>query len=925
MATEDAATGNPRDSDDVQKHILTDVGEKILSGLDAVAQAAREALSAPTIGVSPTTLIRPSNMMVGEAAPERFIHAKSTEERANLRRLIEEPFIARVEVYWGPDHKTRKQTLYFPRRSAVGVRVGDGMFVSSYAPLGRLAEYEAGETAYIFVGGREREARILRRAVFSPRRLKGQWDARVGYFEADPWGDLLDLLRGEWLRQALANFREEPADADVEDLVGRLREEEASAVSERLRLRRKVVDRIALRDQPILNKFQGEIFRLPLDRQVILLGPPGSGKTTTLIKRLAQKRTPEALTEEEGRLLSDYTRDTFSRSDSWAMFSPAELLKQYLGDAFNQEGVPDAGNVRTWDKERHDLTRNVFNILRSNNSGRFLLEDNPDLLIDPSSPGIARLHDGFAAYADVNHLKRCNQAVANLLTNNDERIKRLALKFQTTLGPTKQIAVEDVLRLFGQTDDLQTEVKRISDHISTELNRLVNQLLGRHRTLLQEIMLALPTIRADETADEDDEEDAEEAPPVAPLNPRIQALNMLMNAFRNRARAIIDDRRTIGGQSGRMVELIGDRMPPDSQFVSIGANIATRTQLNTLVRSARAYVLGMPGMYARFRRESLREGRYFVQGEATTVFLNRNRITRDELDVLLLVMLSHARRLFQHDRTRLRTTTQHDWLETIKSRYLMQVFVDEATDLSAAQLACTVELAHPQLRSWFASGDLRQRITLNGLQHESEFSWLSRVTDINVDTRRIDIGYRQSHRLRELSDALAAVVDPASQVKTNSPRGSEEADIPPLLKENLVDAELAEWLAQRTHEVERAIGRLPSIAVFVDGDDLIDPLHNATQKLLAERSIQIVGCKEGRVVGDASEVRIFDIQHIKGLEFEAVFFIGIDRLAERIPNLFHRFLYVGVTRAATYLGLTFEGSLPKQLEPLRSHFAADGW
>ena len=106
---------------------------------------------------------------------------------------------------------------------------------------------------------------------------------------------------------------------------------------------------------------------------------------------------------------------------------------------------------------------------------------------------------------------------------------------------------------------------------------------------------------------------------------------------------------------------------------------------------------------------------------------------------------------------------------------------------------------------------------------------------------------------------------------------------------------------------------------------MIDPLQEATQKLLAERSIHIVGCKEGRVVGDAREVRIFDIQHIKGLEFEAVFFIGIDRLAERIPHLFHRFFYVGVTRAATYLGLTCERSLPKQLEPLRSHFAANGW
>ena len=103
-----------------------------------------------------------------------------------------------------------------------------------------------------------------------------------------------------------------------------------------------------------------------------------------------------------------------------------------------------------------------------------------------------------------------------------------------------------------------------------------------------------------------------------------------------------------------------------------------------------------------------------------------------------------------------------------------------------------------------------------------------------------------------------------------------------------------------------AIGRLPSIAMFVDGDDLIDPLVSAVQPILEERNIRIVGCKEGRVVGDASEVRMFDIQHIKGLEFEAVFFVGIDRLALRIPDLFQRFFYVGATRAATYLGITCE-------------------
>ena len=67
-------------------------------------------------------------------------------------------------------------------------------------------------------------------------------------------------------------------------------------------------------------------------------------------------------------------------------------------------------------------------------------------------------------------------------------------------------------------------------------------------------------------------------------------------------------------------------------------------------------------------------------------------------------------------------------------------------------------------------------------------------------------------------------------------------------------------------------------------------------------------------------MRGFDIQHIKGLEFEAVFFIGIDQLAALHPELFDKYLYVGTTRAATYLGVTCEGALPPAIEELRSLF-----
>jgi hypothetical protein len=915
---------------DKQKEIVGKLGERILAALQDIADAAQRAASNRTgTGLS---LANPSNRMVGDAKAEKLHHASMSEERTSLNRLMLEPFVARVEVAWKGEGKQPYKTYYFPRRSAAGLlnAARDGVVISAGAALGHLAEYEAGETAYICHGGREREARILSRVVLSPTREAGQWDALVRDLEVLPWRDVLKVLQNESLRRALAAIRaERAAPAEIEDILGELMRRAAEAASAHERTRRKVVDRIALRDQPILDRYQGGIFRLPLNRQVLLFGPPGSGKTTTLIKRLAQKLTPDAVSEAEQQLITEYVRDGRVRADSWAMFSPAELLKQYLGDAFNKEGVPDAGNVRSWESERHDLARNTLQILRSGNTGRFRLEANATLLKDRSSPGISRLYEEFAKHVEEAAMKRCNDALVALLAAPDGEVRRHVLAFQQRLGNRTQVTFADIVSVIGETEGLQAEITRLTQQINAELRKVGNVLLNTHKTLHDDLVAELTSLRGEEI--DDDEEEVDEEDDDAGLaaagvrNARVEALRVLMTSLRHWASAVAEG-RALGGLSARVIDFIKDKLPPDAQFEAIGSNIGLRARLRTLVRASGYIVLGAPRLYAGFRRQAMREARHFLNDKATQVFVSQNRISRDEVDILLLVMLRNSRRILQASGGRnLDVPAGYGWLETIKTRYLMQVFVDEATDLSAVQLACTMELADPRLRSWFACGDLRQRITAQGIQDEAEIKWLNQLEGVTIDIRRVDIGYRQSRRLRELSDALAALLDSRTKVVTKPPRGDKEADVWPQLGERLEGNALARWLADRIHEVERGIGRLPSIAVFVDGDDRIDPLVHASAEMLAERNIPVVGCKEGRIVGDAREVRVFDIQHIKGLEFEAVFFIGVDALADRIPDLFQRFLYVGVTRAATYLGVTCEATLPRVIEPLRVHFATGGW
>jgi len=107
----------------------------------------------------------------------------------------------------------------------------------------------------------------------------------------------------------------------------------------------------------------------------------------------------------------------------------------------------------------------------------------------------------------------------------------------------------------------------------------------------------------------------------------------------------------------------------------------------------------------------------------------------------------------------------------------------------------------------------------------------------------------------------------------------------------------------------------------VHEEAVVRPMTDALNRAFAETNLRAIACVDGRIIGSDDEIRVFDVQHIKGLEFEAVFFVGIDKLAAAKPSLFDKYLYVGATRAATYLGITCEQDLPSRLSGLASTFA----
>jgi superfamily I DNA/RNA helicase len=867
--------------------------------------------------------------MVGDPAPERSsvvtIHYQAREQLARLER---EPFVARIIVRWEDEETPREETIYIARASVIDITSSlPKLKLASYrAALGRLAEFDAGDKTTIQLGYKTHEVSILERITLRPDFAAGEWDALEDVFDFETWVHQIESVRRFLEQQARALLS---TDLEIPDVLGELLDE-IDAVNVAVEgSRRRVIERISLRDQPILNRYQGEVFRMPLEKRLVLFGPPGTGKTTTLIRRLAQKRTYEALTGEELGVLSNsgLERD-FLDSHSWAMFSPTELLKLYLRDAFNREGVPASDiNLKTWEKERLDLGKNVLRLLRSPEGGRFQLDDTDKILSDGSSEGVIRLYEEFSSFIEKETLGQFTEAFSQLQRSEDEQLKKLVRNAVGQSGSGLGFSLHDLSNLLEEGSQLQPELRRIDGSIKQEVHSIANRLVYVHKTVLDELVQALPSITLEGSVeeDEDDEEEADEATLV--IEPRNTqeaqrlAVDILKGTVRSMARSAALKRSKVGGRAGRVVGLLGDRTPSRKTLAKLGDQILRMAHLRRLINSPRRYVMGIPQAYRRFRRHSLREGRLFAGASGDAI--KQNRISGSEVDVLILAMLRNARKLFHEKPSQLTQLSLHDWLENIKSQYLMQVFVDEATDFSAVQLASMMELSHPKLRSWFACGDLNQRITSHGVRDMSEIEWLKRMGGDPIELRELNIAYRQSHRLRELANTLSA--SSGSGTPLIAPESGEDGDVWPLLGENLKGDTLATWLSERIIEVERSVGKLPSIALFVDGEAPIAPLVNLLHPLLAKHNIPVVGCGDGRVVGDNLEVRVFDVRHIKGLEFEAVFFVGIDTLARSMPDLFERFFYVGASRAATYLGVTCERQLPSTLEHVRGHFLTNNW
>ena len=259
---------------------------------------------------------------------EKEVQRQRHAVREAAQQLRTEPAIARVMII---DDNGTQCTWYICRATPI---TDIGGLASYRSPIGRMASLQVGSDFELPNGT---TVVILEQTQFRPSQGPGGWDSTPTLVTAEQIGAItVDSLRAF------------VGEGEIANILDQVLTQEQTRVGIVDGIRRHVIERMALRDQPVLDQYQDEIFRLPLNSRLLIVGPPGTGKTTTLIRRLGQKLDihESILSAEERSLIDEVGRDTnaLAHSASWMMFTPTKLLKEYVQEAFAHEGIPSSAS-----------------------------------------------------------------------------------------------------------------------------------------------------------------------------------------------------------------------------------------------------------------------------------------------------------------------------------------------------------------------------------------------------------------------------------------------------------------------------------------------------------------------------------------------------------------------------------------------------
>lgn len=695
--------------------------------------------------------------------------------------------------------------------------------------------------------------------------------------------------------------------------------------------KRHVIDSSGLRDQPILDEVQENIKRSEFkSRNLIIDGGPGTGKTTSLIQRITFLTSPTIkesfeLSNRDLNLLTD-------RNKNWLFFSPTELLRQYLKNFMAKESLsPSDENVLVWNDYKKVLFRRL-SLFNPDTRNPFQFSTTAENIFDINPDSLKEIYEKFEIHY-VNFQKN------KILKIQELDFSSLAWKESGTkiINDLNEVNAHDniskLIRMFGELEkNYSTVSKELSQKLNTDLSDSVSKVqfeIEQNNGLKNEVYDLIRNELEkgkdeDEIEDEFPEEESENI--IQSRDLQIELNRVLRNLFRKESLLKIDKNIRLTKFERELLNKIKEKINFDVN-PAIGENAYFRKYFSGILRGIEANILRFfPSVYKSFRKEVLREMKIFSENGLEIIDRNikdgNKKVVSDEIDLILNLLFRLINKLYNEFNS-VYENAGDIFLREYKDNVRCIIAIDEGTDFSLLELSCMTQLSHPRFRTVSISGDIMQRLTKYGIKFWEEYMKLYSNTSIH----KIKLSYRQTDYLINIAKAIYEH-NTGKQLEISPAYQASEHDPKPLVFKGGDFENKIDWITKQIIAINKAYeNKLPSIAILVHDAETLKKYENAlsSQDELVDNGIKVVSCPDGKMLGNATDIRVFEMKFIKGMEFQAVFFIDIDMHSSSQTDLLDRYLYVGVSRASFYLAITLNKKLPERLDYLESMFYEGTW
>lgn len=695
---------------------------------------------------------------------------------------------------------------------------------------------------------------------------------------------------------------------EIERMEAQYKEQQAKVAAMRSFIR----EGVSLRSQHILDPTQETAKRSHFydGVPIVIEGGPGTGKTTTMIQRLMFLLSPDALRDYQSPL-SDAQKQELTEDISykWLFFSPTPLLLRYLMNNMNEEGLSavEGKNIITIDDFRKEMLSeyHLFNMDTDGPFKNYKKSKEQPLIFAPQTA----IKD-FETYC-VQNLSRILLNAGTLKTEKFGWHKdALGIKVYC-MRAAKVQDLEALMRLFNALQDNEqkaakekdAELRELLQKKAVELKSVImtdGKMTGEIKELFAkwdaEKRKDEVTDVDEEEMDDSNEEEIEEVV-VQDFEPRLFAY--LKSFLRQYALSKLDSKTKISARQRIFSHIVFDTLS-EMDLQQVGELAFFSKKYLFLCRGIESNIINqIPRLYKVYRKK--------VAAADTSACYNRELLKKliekddnkhlhyDEQDLLIGFINNMAIDIRKRSKDRYEKLLKNKYIRAYDDNKKPVIGIDEATDYSVMDYYMMYSFRHYDYNAVTLCGDIMQGLKTNGIMSWSE---VQKVLP-KLEVTELKTSYRQIPTLVEMSRSIF-FNEQGELPPYHSVREKAEGEPKPLVMISDDEDEKIEWMVARLREVYAAYNKeMPSVGVFIPNGESVDRF---VRRLREEDDLGEIRIESGSETTASRAVKVYELNEVKGMEFEVVFFYDLDKsLQGDDREMMSRYLYVGISRATSHL------------------------